>query len=83
LGLLLRSRRAARLFAPTLSLYALSRLGMAMLAQSDYDRGRLGAQALLTVLWIGVVCWYAWRSQRRAVRKTVHHEPERSSSPKS
>ena len=82
LGLLLRSWRAVRLFAPMLSLYALSRLGMSLLAQSDYDRGRLGAQALLTVLWIGIIYWYAWRLQRQATRKLAQHESEQPTSPK-
>jgi hypothetical protein len=82
IGLLLKDRRAVRLFAPMLSLYALSRLSVALLAQSDYDRGRLGAQALLTALWIAVIYWYTWRSHRQAVHKTVQHASERPTSPK-
>lgn len=82
-GVLLRSQRVVRLFAPMLSLYALSRLGMSLLAQNDYDRGRFGAQLALTALWIGILYWYTWRLRRRALRNTTQHEPEQSTSAKS
>lgn len=62
-GIAVRWRQAGRLFAPLLSAYALSRLALALLAQSDYDQGRFGAQAALTVLFIGAVWWYAWRKR--------------------
>jgi FtsH-binding integral membrane protein len=66
LGLWLQKQRAIRLFAPLLSFYALSRLGLALLAQSDYDRSRFGAQATLTALWLGAIWLYA---QRRHLAK--------------
>jgi len=72
-GLLLKRQRAARLFAPLLTAYALSRLGMAFFAQSDYDQGRLGAQIVLTALWIGAAWWYArWSTHRIANKETSH-----------
>lgn len=72
-GLLLKKRRAARLFAPLITAYALSRLSMAFFAQSDYDQGRLGAQIMLTALWIGAAWWYArWSAHRLAHKETSH-----------
>lgn len=62
-GICVRWQHAWRFFAPLLSAYALSRLALALLAQSDYDQGRLGAQAALTVLFSGAVWWYAWRKR--------------------
>ena len=61
LSLWARQRRAWRLFAPLLSAYALSRLALALLSQTDYDQGRFGAQAAITVLFISAVWWYVWR----------------------
>ncbi len=63
LALYVRWRHAWRLFAPLLSAYALSRLALVLFAQSDYDQGRFGAQAILTALFIGAVWWYAWRKR--------------------
>ncbi len=70
LGWLLKRRRVVRLFAPLMAAYALSRLGVAFLAQSDYDQGRLGAQIALTALWIGAAWWYARRIEGRLARQT-------------
>lgn len=69
LAWLLKKRRVVRLFAPLMAAYALSRLGVAFLAQSDYDQGRLGAQIALTALWIGAAWWYGQRVARRLARQ--------------
>ncbi|MCS6870400.1 MAG: hypothetical protein RML95_10470 [Anaerolineae bacterium] len=76
-GVLLKRRRAMRLFAPLLTAYALSRLSMALLTQSDYDQGRLSMQILLTVLWISVAWWCARHIERRFVNRESSHAADR------
>ncbi|MFQ3536498.1 MAG: hypothetical protein SNJ58_11535 [Aggregatilineales bacterium] len=71
LGLLLKNRRAARLLAPLLTAYALSRLGMALFAQDDYSRERLGAQIALTAVWISIAWWYTRRIERHFAEQAV------------
>jgi len=62
-GLLRKSRRAYAAAAPLISLYAaFGLLWLVVFAQADYDRRRVGFQALLSLVLLLPLWWVALRN---------------------
>jgi uncharacterized membrane protein len=65
-GLLRRRSRALAWLGPLLTLYAaLGVLGVVLFARSDYDRGGIGFQIVVSGVLLAPI-WWVWLRQRRA-----------------
>lgn len=80
-----RPRRAIRWTAPLLSIYgALNVFSLLLFARTNFDRGRIPFQALLTVILL-LPIWWLGRKRRaaRVMKPTAQSRPEsRQKSPK-